>query len=92
VARMYELLTQAAIDVPVPGNANGSYMTMKSNQVGGRHWNIDPATSQFSQGLEFGASALLSGFAGVFCDQGMVIELPRVKCLHSVRRILAKSK
>ncbi|KAG2141861.1 putative urea transporter [Suillus clintonianus] len=53
VARMYELLTQAAIDVPVPGNANGSYMTMKSNQ-----------------GLVFGASALLSGFAGVFCDQG----------------------
>ncbi|KAG0704551.1 putative urea transporter [Suillus ampliporus] len=54
VARMYELLTQAAIDVPVPGNANGSYMTMKSNQ-----------------GLVFGASALLSGFAGVFCDQGI---------------------
>ncbi|KAG1738551.1 Na+/solute symporter [Suillus lakei] len=53
LARMYELLTQAAIDVPVPGNANGSYMTMKSNQ-----------------GLVFGASALLSGFAGVFCDQG----------------------
>ncbi|KAG1816541.1 putative urea transporter [Suillus subaureus] len=53
LTRMYELLTQAAIDVPVPGNANGSYMTMKSNQ-----------------GLVFGASALLSGFAGVFCDQG----------------------
>src|SRR6267154_454492 len=44
--------------------------------------------AQFSQGLEFGTSALLSGFAGVFCDQGMVIELPRVKCPHSVRRIL----
>ncbi|KAG2081467.1 putative urea transporter [Suillus cothurnatus] len=54
LTRMYELLTQAAIDVPVPGNANGSYMTMKSNQ-----------------GLVFGASALLSGFAGVFCDQGI---------------------
>ncbi|KAG1845912.1 putative urea transporter, partial [Suillus subalutaceus] len=54
LARMYELLTQAAIDVPVPGNANGSYMTMKSNQ-----------------GLVFGASTLLSGFAGVFCDQGI---------------------
>ncbi|KAG2346032.1 putative urea transporter [Suillus weaverae] len=54
LARMYELLTQAAIDVPVPGNANGSYMTMKSNQ-----------------GLIFGASALLSGFAGVFCDQAL---------------------
>lgn len=53
LARMYDLLTQAAIDVPVAGNANGSYMTMKSNQ-----------------GLVFGASALLSGFAGVFCDQG----------------------
>ncbi|KAG1761479.1 putative urea transporter [Suillus placidus] len=73
LARMYELLTQAAIDVPVPGNANGSYMTMKSNQVGRRHWFIYSVTSfraHFSQGLIFGASALLSGFAGVFCDQG----------------------
>lgn len=34
VSRMYELLAQAAIDVPVSGNENGSYMTMKSNQVG----------------------------------------------------------
>ncbi|KAG2349269.1 hypothetical protein BDR05DRAFT_873682, partial [Suillus weaverae] len=53
LARMYRLLTQAAIDVPVPDNANGSYVTMKSKQ-----------------GLVFGASALLSGFAGGFCDQG----------------------
>ncbi|KAG1782935.1 putative urea transporter [Suillus placidus] len=56
LARMYQLLTQAAIDVPVPDNANGSYVTMKSRQ-----------------GLVFGASALLSGFADMFCDQGMTI-------------------
>jgi hypothetical protein len=42
---MYELLEQAAIDVPVPGNTNGSYMTMKSNQVGGWHWLIYSVTS-----------------------------------------------
>ncbi|EGN96961.1 hypothetical protein SERLA73DRAFT_57937, partial [Serpula lacrymans var. lacrymans S7.3] len=53
VPRMYELLVQAAVDTPVSGNENGSYLTLKSNQ-----------------GLVFGAASLLSGFAGVFCDQG----------------------
>ncbi|EGO22556.1 putative urea transporter [Serpula lacrymans var. lacrymans S7.9] len=52
VPRMYELLVQAAVDTPVSGNENGSYLTLKSNQ-----------------GLVFGAASLLSGFAGVFCDQ-----------------------
>jgi hypothetical protein len=37
----------------VPGNQDGSYLTMKSNQ-----------------GLVFGAATILSGFSGVFCDQG----------------------
>lgn len=50
---MYELLTQAGAAVPVIGNEDGSYLTMKSNQ-----------------GLVFGAATILSGFAGVFCDQG----------------------
>ncbi|KAI0786264.1 Na+/solute symporter [Abortiporus biennis] len=53
VSRMYELLAQAAIEAPVVGNQNGSYLTMKSNQ-----------------GMVFGAATILSGFAGVFCDQG----------------------
>lgn len=47
------MLQQAAIDSPVVGNQDGSYLTMKSNQ-----------------GLVFGAASILSGFAGVFCDQG----------------------
>ncbi|EMD32761.1 hypothetical protein CERSUDRAFT_143319 [Gelatoporia subvermispora B] len=50
---MYNLLTQAAIETPVTGNQDGSYLTMSSNQ-----------------GLVFGATTILSGFAGVFCDQG----------------------
>ncbi|CCL99827.1 uncharacterized protein FIBRA_01851 [Fibroporia radiculosa] len=50
---VYDLLVQAAIDTPVEGNQDGSYLTMKSNQ-----------------GLVFGAASILSGFAGVFCDQG----------------------
>ncbi|KAF8438537.1 Na+/solute symporter [Boletus edulis BED1] len=53
VSELYDLLQQAAIDAPVVGNQDGSYLTMKSNQ-----------------GLVFGAAAILSGFAGVFCDQG----------------------
>ena len=51
---MYELLVQAGKEAPVPGNQNGSYVTMKSNQ-----------------GLVFGAATIMSGFSGVFCDQGM---------------------
>ena len=53
VSGLYELLVEAAREVPVAGNHNGSYLTMKSNQ-----------------GLVFGAATLLSGFSGVFCDQG----------------------
>ncbi|KAF8130263.1 Na+/solute symporter [Boletus edulis] len=53
VSELYDLLQQAAIDTPVVGNQDGSYLTMKSNQ-----------------GLVFGAATILSGFAGVFCDQG----------------------
>jgi Na+/proline symporter len=30
-SKMYELLTEAAIRTPVAGNADGSYVTMKSN-------------------------------------------------------------
>ncbi|KAH0833962.1 Na+/solute symporter [Lanmaoa asiatica] len=56
VSELYDLLQQAAIDTPVVGNQDGSYLTMKSNQ-----------------GLVFGAAAVLSGFAGVFCDQGEII-------------------
>lgn len=50
---MYDLLVQAALESPVPGNSGGSYLTMKSNQ-----------------GMVFGAATILSGFSGVFCDQG----------------------
>lgn len=50
---MHGLLTKAGNEVPVPGNAQGSYLTMKSNQ-----------------GLVFGAATILSGFSGIFCDQG----------------------
>ncbi|KAG8215271.1 Na+/solute symporter [Butyriboletus roseoflavus] len=53
VSELYDLLQQAAIDTPVVGNQDGSYLTMKSNQ-----------------GLVFGAATVLSGFTGVFCDQG----------------------
>ncbi|PCH42865.1 Na+/solute symporter [Wolfiporia cocos MD-104 SS10] len=53
IGALYDMLVQAAIDNPVEGNQDGSYLTMKSNQ-----------------GLVFGASAMISGFAGVFCDQG----------------------
>ncbi|KAI0776597.1 Na+/solute symporter [Trametes elegans] len=53
IERIYELLVQAGKDTPVDGNADGSYLTMKSNQ-----------------GLVFGAATILTGFAGVFCDQG----------------------
>ena len=51
---MYDLLVNAADNMPVDGNQHGSYLTMKSNQ-----------------GLVFGAATILSGFAGVFCDQGV---------------------
>ncbi|KAK7441835.1 hypothetical protein VKT23_016496 [Stygiomarasmius scandens] len=50
---LYDLLQDAAVSVPVDGNQNGSYLTMKSNQ-----------------GLVFGAATILSGFSGIFCDQG----------------------
>lgn len=50
---MYDLLVTAGLESPVQGNADGSYLTMKSNQ-----------------GLVFGAATILSGFSGVFCDQG----------------------
>ncbi|KAL4263840.1 sodium:solute symporter (SSF) family protein [Pleurotus pulmonarius] len=50
---MHDLLTKAGSEVPVTGNAQGSYLTMKSNQ-----------------GLVFGAATILSGFSGIFCDQG----------------------
>ncbi|THU93389.1 Na+/solute symporter [Dendrothele bispora CBS 962.96] len=50
---LYDLLQDAAAAVPVDGNQNGSYLTMKSNQ-----------------GLVFGAATILSGFSGIFCDQG----------------------
>ncbi|KAI0042369.1 hypothetical protein FA95DRAFT_582203 [Auriscalpium vulgare] len=50
---MYSLPQQAGIDVPVTGNRDGSYLTMK-----------------YHQGLVFGAATILSGFSGVFCDQG----------------------
>ncbi|CAL1697446.1 unnamed protein product [Somion occarium] len=53
ISSMYELLKQASVDTPVPGNQDGSYLTMKSNQ-----------------GMVFGAATILSGFSGVFCDQG----------------------
>ncbi|KAH7882194.1 Na+/solute symporter [Phlebopus sp. FC_14] len=53
VSTLYDLLEKAAIEAPVVGNQDGSYLTMKSNQ-----------------GLVFGAATILSGFAGVFCDQG----------------------
>ncbi|KAF8811896.1 putative urea transporter [Phlegmacium glaucopus] len=50
---LYELLLEAGNEVPVAGNQDGSYLTMKSNQ-----------------GLVFGAATILSGFSGIFCDQG----------------------
>lgn len=50
---MYDLLVAAGKETPVVGNAEGSYLTMKSNQ-----------------GLVFGAATILSGFCGVFADQG----------------------
>ncbi|KIJ61249.1 hypothetical protein HYDPIDRAFT_159840 [Hydnomerulius pinastri MD-312] len=53
VSELYDLLQQAAVETPVVGNQDGSYLTMKSNQ-----------------GLVFGAATIVSGFAGVFCDQG----------------------
>lgn len=53
VGKMYDLLQKAAAAIPVEGNQDGSYLTMKSNQ-----------------GLVFGAATILSGFSGVFCDQG----------------------
>lgn len=61
---MYDLLVDAARVTPVPGNQEGSYLTMKSNQ-----------------GLVFGAATILSGFAGVFCDQGVWFFLGRVGIL-----------
>lgn len=30
ISKMHELLTKAAANAPVPGNANGSYLTMRS--------------------------------------------------------------
>ena len=36
-------------------------------------------TMKSNQGLVFGAVTILSGFAGVFCDQGVL-----VVCLHHV--------
>ncbi|KAF8589125.1 putative urea transporter [Ramaria rubella] len=54
---MYDLLVDAARITPVPGNQEGSYLTMKSNQ-----------------GLVFGAATILSGFAGIFCDQASAPE------------------
>ncbi|KAF8918307.1 solute symporter family transporter [Mucidula mucida] len=53
ISGLYDLLIEAGNEVPVDGNQNGSYLTMKSNQ-----------------GLVFGAATILSGFAGIFCDQG----------------------
>ncbi|PPQ64121.1 hypothetical protein CVT24_008732 [Panaeolus cyanescens] len=53
VSGLYDLLVKAGAELPVTGNINGSYLTMKSND-----------------GLVFGAATILSGFAGVFCDQG----------------------
>ncbi|KAF9040078.1 solute symporter family transporter [Panaeolus papilionaceus] len=53
VSGLYDLLVKAGEVSPVPGNVQGSYLTMKSND-----------------GLVFGAATILSGFAGVFCDQG----------------------
>ncbi|TFK47109.1 Na+/solute symporter [Heliocybe sulcata] len=52
-SNLWHLLQDAAAQVPVQGNQDGSYVTMKSNQ-----------------GLVFGAATILSGFSGVFCDQG----------------------
>ncbi|KZT25093.1 solute symporter family transporter [Neolentinus lepideus HHB14362 ss-1] len=52
-SNLWHLLQDAAVQVPVQGNQDGSYVTMKSNQ-----------------GLVFGAATILSGFSGVFCDQG----------------------
>ncbi|KAF8519445.1 hypothetical protein JB92DRAFT_3082281 [Gautieria morchelliformis] len=56
---MYDLLVDAAHTTPVPGNQEGSYLTIKSNQ-----------------GLVFGAATILSGFAGIFCDQGAIASAP----------------
>ena len=53
LSNLYNLLQQASLDTPVPGNQDGNYLTMKSNQ-----------------GIVFGAVTILSGFSGVFCDQG----------------------
>jgi hypothetical protein len=66
ISRLYELLQQAAIDTPVVGNQDGSYLTMKSNQ-----------------GMVFGATTILSGFAGVFCDQGLLSVLFHLGILSS---------
>ncbi|KAN0080088.1 hypothetical protein V8E55_009654 [Tylopilus felleus] len=54
ISELYDSLQQAAMD-PVAGNQHGSYLTM---------------TMKSNQGLVFGAASILSGFVGVFCDQG----------------------
>ncbi|KAI0338579.1 Na+/solute symporter [Trametopsis cervina] len=53
VGQLYDLLVQAGKESPVPGNADGSYLTMKSNS-----------------GLVFAGITIMTGFSGVFCDQG----------------------
>ncbi|KAI0087698.1 Sodium:solute symporter family-domain-containing protein [Irpex rosettiformis] len=53
ISRLYDLLIQAGEENPVPGNQQGSFLTMKSNS-----------------GLIFGAITIMTGFSGVFCDQG----------------------
>ncbi|KAF5311547.1 hypothetical protein D9758_017936 [Tetrapyrgos nigripes] len=50
---LYDKLQKAAVEYPVDGNTDGSYVTMKSDQ-----------------GLVFGAATIVSGFSGIFCDQG----------------------
>lgn len=54
ISELYDSLQQAAMD-PVAGNQHGSHLTM---------------TMKSNQGLVFGAARILSGFVGVFCDQG----------------------
>lgn len=76
IPKIYALLQQAAVDTPVPGNQDGSYLTMKSNQ-----------------GMVFGAATILSGFSGVFCDQGgNIYMLSLDRLIRRSRRLLAASK
>ncbi|KAI5480272.1 hypothetical protein MNV49_001231 [Pseudohyphozyma bogoriensis] len=72
--KLWDLLQQAAIDTPVAGNKDGSYLVSLTLSLSvdsqDNRSSFYLQTMRSNSGIVFAACTIASGFSGVFCDQG----------------------